>query len=191
MNYCPHSDIKSELKLILAASEEWIRRSRMSDMEFANDCLVPSLEAAGLIDDDPETADELLKVRNKYAKRVARILSGDSPLPFCWREAWLAALPADVASGILRYTARLHGYMLVKLPTTTTDGNIEATIDVLAGAFADVMSHAHPAFDGTYGTEDSLNQLLRLEQELVDLKEATAAEIARVRAGLQLHKGAA
>lgn len=110
-------------------------------------------------------------------------------MPFCWREAWLAALPADVASGILRYTARLHGYMLVKLLTTTTDGNIEATIDVLAGAFADVMSHAHPAFDGTYGTEDSLNQLLRLEQELVDLKEATAAEIARVRAGLQLHKG--
>nr|WP_281441249.1 hypothetical protein [Aeromonas veronii] len=80
MNYCPHSDIKSELKLILAASEEWIRRSRMSDMEFANDCLVPSLEDAGLIDDDPETADELFKVRNKYAKRVARILSGDSPL---------------------------------------------------------------------------------------------------------------
>ncbi|WP_323065971.1 hypothetical protein [Aeromonas jandaei] len=163
----------------------------MSDVEFANDCLVPSLEAAGLIDDDPETADELFKVRNKYAKRVARILSGDSPLPFCWREAWLSALPADVASGILRYTARLHGYMLVKLPTTTTDGNIEATIDVLAGAFADVMSHAHPAFDGTYGTEDSLNQLLRLEQELVDLKEATAAEIARVRAGLKLHKGVA
>ena len=191
MNYCPHSDIKSELKLILAASDAWIRSSRMSDMEFANDCLVPSLEAAGLIDDEPETADELFKVRYKYAKRVARILSGDSPLPFCWREAWLAALPADVASGILRYTARLHGYMLVKLPTTTTDGNIEATIDVLAGAFADVMSHAHPAFDGTYGTEDSLNQLLRLEQELVDLKEATAAEIARVRAGLQLHNGAA
>ena len=191
MNYCPHSDIKSELKLILAASEEWISSSRMSDMEFANDCLVPSLEAAGLIDDAPETADELFKVRNKYAKRVARILSGDSPLPFCWREAWLAALPAEVAAGISRRTARMHGYMLVKMPTTTGTGSVEATIDVLAGAFADVMSHAHPAFDGTYGHEDELNQLLRLEQELVDLKEATAAEIARVRAGQQLHRGAA
>ena len=191
MNYCPHSDIKSELKLILAASEEWISSSRMSDMEFANDCLVPSLEAAGLIDDAPETADELFKVRNKYAKRVARILSGDSHLPFCWREAWLAALPAEVAAGILRNTARMSGYMLVQLLTATEIGSIEATIDVLAGAFADVMSHAHPAFYGTYGPEDELNQLLRLEQELVDLKEATAAEIARVRAGQQLHRGAA
>ncbi len=191
MNYCPHSDIKSELKLILAASAEWIRISRMSDMEFANACLVPSLETAGLIDDDPTTAEELFRVRGKYAKRVARILSGDSPLPFGWREAWLAALPGDVASGIMRSTARMHGYMLVQVPTTTGTGSVEATIDVLAGAFADVMSHAHPAFDGTYGTEDELNQLLRLEQELVDLKEATAAEIARVRAGLMLHKGAA
>ncbi|MGE9755559.1 hypothetical protein ACQP3R_22445 [Bacillus inaquosorum] len=191
MNYCPHSDIKSELKLILAASAEWIRISRMSDVEFANACLVPSLEAAGLIDDNPTTADELFRVRNKYAKRVARILSGDSPLPFGWREAWLAALPGDVAANIMRSTARMHGYMLVQVPTTTGTGSVEATIDVLAGAFADVMSHAHPAFDGTYGTEDELNQLLRLEQELVDLKEATAAEIARVRAGLMLHKGAA
>jgi hypothetical protein len=191
MNNCPHTDTKSELKFILAASNEWIRRSRMSDMEFANDFLVPSLEAAGMIDDDPETADELFKVRNKYAKRAARILSGDSPLPFCWREAWLAALPAEVAAGILRNTARMSGYMLVQLPTATEIGSIEATIDVLAGAFADVMSHAHPAFDGTYGTEDDLNQLLMFEQELVDLKEATASEIARVRAGLQLHRGAA
>lgn len=191
MNNCPHTDTKSELKFILAASNEWIRSSRMSDMEFANDFLVPSLEAAGLIDDAPETADELFKARNKYAKRVARVLSGDSPLPFCWREAWLAALPAEVAAGILRRTARMHGYMLVKMPTTTGTGSVEATIDVLAGAFADVMSHAHPAFDGAYGPEDELHQLLRLEQELVDLKEATAAEIARVRAGQQLHVVAA
>lgn len=191
MNNCPQSDTKSELKFILNTSIEWIKRSRMSDVEFANECLVPSLEAAGLIDDDPTTAEELLRVRGKYAKRVARILSGDSPLPFCWREAWLAALPSDVAANIMRRTARMHGYMLVHIPTMTGTGSVEATIDVLAGAFADVMSHAHPAFDGTYGTEDELNQLLRLEQELVDLKEVTAAEIAKVRAGLQLHKGAA
>lgn len=191
MNNCPQSDTKSELKFILNTSLEWIKRSRMSDVEFANECLVPSLEAAGLIDDDPTTADELCRVRNKYAKRVARILSGDSPLPFGWREAWLAALPGEVAASIMRCTARMHGYMLVQVPTTTGTGSVEATIDVLAGAFADVMSHAHPAFDGTYGTEDELNQLLRLEQELVDLKEATAAEIARVCAGLMLHKGAA
>lgn len=191
MKYCLHSDTKSELELILRYSNEWIGSARMSDMEFANDCLVPSLEAAGLIDDEPETADALFKVRNKYAKRAARILSGDSPLPFAWREAWLSSLPPDVAAGILRGTARMHGYMLVQLPTTTATGSIKATIDELAGAFADVMSHAHPAFDGSYGTEDDLNQLIRLEQELVDLKEATAAEISRVRAGRQLHKGAA
>lgn len=191
MNNCPQSDTKSELKFILNATIEWIKCSRMSDVAFANDYLVPSLEAAGLIDDDPTTADELFKVRNKYAKRVARILSGDSPLPFCWREAWLVSLPADVANSIQRHTARMHGYMLVKLPTTTDTGSIEATIDVLAGAFADVMSNAHPAFDGTYGTEDDLTQLLRLEQVLVDLKEVAAGEIAKVRAGLQLHKGAA
>jgi hypothetical protein len=191
MNNCPQSDTKSELKFILNTSIEWIKRSRMSDVEFANACLVPSLEAAGLIDDDPTTAEELFRVRGKYAKRVARILSGDSPLPFGWREAWLAAMPVDVAANIMRRTARMHGYMLVHIPTMTGTGSVEATIDVLAGAFADVMSHAHPAFDGTYGTEDELNQLLRLEQELVDLKEVTAAEIAKVRAGLQLHKGAA
>lgn len=188
MNNCPHADTKSELKFILSASNEWIQRSRMSDMEFANDFLVPSLEAFGLIDDNPTTGDELLKVRNKYAKRVARILSGDSPLPFCWREAWLAALPADVSTGILRATARMHGYMLVQIPTTNADGSFEATLDVLAGEFAAVMSNAHPAFDGSYGPEDDLDQLVLFEQALVALKEACAGEIARVRAGRSLHE---
>ncbi|EFP9527591.1 hypothetical protein HLP44_000713 [Shigella sonnei] len=187
MNYCPHPDKKSELKFILESSRQWIKTARLTDMAFANEHLVPALESFGLIDDTPETGDEWMKVRNKYAKRVTRILAGESPLPYYWREAWLSSLPSSVSSGILRYSARAHGYMLVSLPTLNADGSFDATLDVLAGGFADVMSNAGPAFDGSYGTEDDHSQLIQLEQALMSLKESVAAEIERVRAGLSLH----
>lgn len=187
MNYCPQTDKKSELKLIIDFSRQWINAVRLTDMAFANEYLVPALELFCLIDDAPETGDEWLKIRNKYAKRVTRILTGESPLPYHWREAWLSSLPSNVSSGILRTSARAHGYMLVSLPTQNPDGSFDATLDVLAGGFADVMSNAGPAFDGSYGMEDDYSQLLQLEQALMILKESATAEIERVRAGLSLH----
>lgn len=187
MKKCRQKDNFGELSLTLRLTAEWMARCGLRVAEFTERHLMPSLSEHQLLDDAPSQADAWEAQKERYTKRVTRILSGESPLPYEWRESWLNALPGSVSEQIIKIGARDRGFMLIRSPLPSGPGCVDASLDVLATSFADVMQAAAPAFDGTYGPEDSLLALRALERRLAELREATTSEMNKVMSGISAH----
>lgn len=182
MGKCPEGDSLSAL-LITATKSQLIN---MSGSTFTFEYLIPALTAAGVFHDAEQTGntDNFLRWKQRVYKKVSRIISGEQSLPADWFIPWLSVLPNQLRDRCINSTAAALGLYPIKQPDLdTAQRGARASIDTLSREFADVISASRPAMDGTYSTDDSREDLQRLQDELQDLHNQVLVEIVAIAAG--------
>lgn len=187
---CIKSDTTTISDILTSVTDQWLTDKGISISEFAV-LLADKLEAAGLIstDYDPNDGPGYDRWRKNFYKRVSRMMglsSEHTPIPLEYLLHWVAVLPENYRYRCQHLIAASLGTLFTPIDcafvgaSEPLHASVKANLAHLSKEFADVLQYGQPAMNGVYDHNDKPEELQRMQDELMELLSATAAEMGRI-----------